>query len=217
MIILSVLTWRRFTDVILPPVARSWSRLMLRVIGIRLETEGAELLRQREPRIVVFNHESALDILWLARLFPPAATGIVKREFLYVPFLNLALWSAGFVFINRKNRQRALATLDNLTDVIRRDARSLLISPEGTRTRTGAMLPFKKGAFRIAMKGGINVFPVVVAGAYDLLPKSKLLPKRGTIKVKCLPPISTADWNASNLDSKVDEIRQKMLLAREEL
>ena len=216
-ILLSALTLRRFTDTILPLAAKSWGRLSLKLLRIRVEFENAELLQERRPRIIIFNHESTLDILWLACVFPPAALGIVKREFIYVPFFNLALWAAKFVFIDRSNRQKAVAALQALSEKIVREKRSLLIAPEGTRTRTGEMLPFKKGAFRIAASSRIPLYPIVSAGGYALLPKPKLLPRPGVIKIRCLPPIDTSAWDPQNLDSRINEVRSLMVEHRQAL
>ncbi len=216
-ILFSIFTLRRFTDRIMRPAARMWSAAILKILGIRIEVEGIEFLEGRRARIVIFNHESVLDILWLAYILPPAATAIVKKEFKYVPVINLALWSAGFIFIDRQNRHKALGALDGLPEKMKRERRSLLIAPEGTRTRDGRMLPFKKGAFRLSMSGELEIYPVVVAGAYALLPKTRIFPRRGTLKVTCLPPIAPSTWNKEDLEPEIERVRLLMLNTRSEM
>lgn len=210
-IIFSVLTLRKLNDVVLAPAAHLWSKVILGLIGVKLECKNLEYLQDPKSRVIIFNHQSALDLLILTYILPPRSTAITKKEFIYIPFINLALWSAHYIFLDRSNRSRAVQALSKLPEWIREEKRSLLISPEGTRTPTGKLLPFKKGAFRIALDGHFDIYPLVIDGAFDLWPKQRFLPKPGVVRVECLPPVSTADWSVEELDGRIREIRERYL------
>ena len=151
--------------------AHGWGKTLLLLAGVELETEGLEHLNSDNGKIAIFNHQSLLDVLWLAALFPARGVAIVKKEFAYIPLVNLTFWSAGFVFIDRSNRQKALNALKSLATKIISERSTLFIAPEGTRSQSGEILPFKKGPFHIALDGNIPIVPLVVHGPHHLLPK----------------------------------------------
>lgn len=189
---------------------RFWGHLLLWVAGIKLRLDNPSTLEDRRCRVVVVNHQSALDILWGAAIIPEGALAIGKKEVIYIPFLNLLWWLFGFIRIDRSNSKKAHQGLAHVATLLRTEARSLIIAPEGTRAPTSTMLPFKKGAFRIAIEAQASIYPVVVSGAVELWPKSRLLPLPGEIRLRFLTPIPTAGLTLQNLEELMGMVRSEM-------
>lgn len=215
--LVSLLTWRKFNHWWLPLNAHLFGHTILWMCGIKLEIEGQEYLSFPTPRVVIFTHQSLLDFLWLCAILPPGAVVVTKKEFMYIPFVNLAIWAAGSLFIDRKNHKRALRTIEALPSRILRERLSLFMAPEGTRSPSGEILQFKKGPFRVASSQNIPLYPVVVHGAFELLPKNRVLPRTGTIRVRCLPPVPTTDWQQGEIESHITDVRSMMIKTFEEL
>ena len=213
----SLVTGRRFTDRLIPLVAKTWARVILGLIRVKVVFHNTEVFDERQARVVVVNHQSTLDLLWAARLAPSGSYGMGKKELLYVPFINMAWWSFGFLFIDRKNTERALRTMQGVAEKVRREKRSLFIAPEGTRTKSGEIGPFKKGAFRIALQDKLPIQPVIVAGAWELWPPGAWHPRKGTIHINCLPAIDTSNWNIDSLADHIEDVRAQMVAAYEQM
>ena len=107
--------------------------------------------------------------------------------------------------------------LDSVIAGVAKERKNLFISPEGTRSRDGKIGLFKKGAFHLAIKGKVPVTPVVVCGAYDLMPHNAFIPRRGTMIVKCLPSIDTSHWSVDTIERHMDEVRSIMIAAHEQM
>jgi 1-acyl-sn-glycerol-3-phosphate acyltransferase len=213
-----LVTFKRFPGTEMGAVIRAWGRVTLRILGIRLEIVNASTLEEQAPRVVVTNHQSALDLMWGAAICPPAPLGIGKREVIYVPFLNLVWWALDFVRIDRSNRATSVEALRRAGRKLVEGKRSLMIAPEGTRTPDGSILPFKKGAFHIARQAGVPIHPIVVAGAFELMSKKALIPKSGTIRLCYLPPVTAQEvMGAADEDELVVRVRGDMVKAYERL
>lgn len=213
----TVLTLRLFSNRIRHIIARPWGRIPLWLSGITLRTENFELLQEASPRVVIFNHQSTLDVFWLAATYPPRSVAIIKKEFAYIPIINIALWSVDCLFLDRNNKQKSVALLAQIVNRIRAERLSLFVAPEGTRSPNGALLPFKKGPFHVALQGKLPIYPIVAYGAHALLPRGKLLARTGTIHLRCLEPIDTSDWTVQNMHQKIQQVRNSMAAALSEL
>lgn len=199
-----LLTLRLLPDAWLTHAIRFWGRAVLGILGIRLTLVNpmpwADPVRGRVPRVVVCNHQSALDLVWGAVICPPGVLAIGKREVLYIPVLNVIWWALRFIRIDRSNTQDAVARLQGVADAILSDDRTLVIAPEGTRSPDGQVLPFKKGAFHIAVQAQVPITPIVIHGAYELCPKTRLLAAAGELRLKFLPEVPTAGLTADDVD-----------------
>lgn len=150
-----------------------WSSNIVRNAGIRLHVTGKEHMLPHETYLVMSNHQSLYDIPVLFQVVGPNVRMITKEELFRVPVFGKALEAGGFISIDRSNRNAAIRSLDK--------ARALLaggthvwIAPEGTRSRTGHLLPFKKGAFYLALEAGLPILPVTVSGTRNALPAKGL-------------------------------------------
>lgn len=216
-IIFSIITWKKYTDTLQAPLARQWARAVLWALGVRVVSQGDEVLKGREARIVVVNHQSALDLMWPALHFPSGAFAIGKKEIAYIPFFNLMWWASNCKFIDRKKGERALRQLEAYAEEMVRKKLTLYIAPEGTRSKDGSILPFKKGAFHIALKSKAMLIPVVSYGGAEILPKNTLLSRPGVLRVCYLQPIDTSNWRPETLNAHIAEVRRLMVEKLSEL
>lgn len=171
-------------------IVRSWATGMLRLLGIRVRVQGPARRDDATPRIVTFNHASQLDGYVVLSLLSPRSVTVIKREFLRYPVVGLALRFLDFVAIDRRAPARARQALDALAARVRTERLTVLIAPEGTRSRTGALGAFKLGAFRLAMASDAPIVPMVIRGAHALMPRGSLGARPGTIVVEMLAPIA---------------------------
>ena len=156
-------------------VAPAYVRAAARLFGIRRRLVGWEALPEairegRQPAIFVGNHASLFDPPLMISTLPCQPVFVAKQELARVPVLGWVIWLAGFIFIDRGNREAALRSLAVAAGRIR-DGQSLVAFPEGTRSRDGGLLPFKKGAFALALEAGVPIVPFAIHGGAEVLPK----------------------------------------------
>ena len=205
-------SWRGIPDEPGGPYDRAawdWSAALLRAGRITVRIEGPGVLRDR-PVVYVANHISVLDIPALVVGLPPVPKFVMKKELLKVPLFGAAARAAGHIAIDRGNRGAAFAAYDDAAGVVRR-GRSALVFAEGTRSRNGRLLPFKKGPFVLAIAAQVPVVPVVVMGSYDLMPKLTLVPKRGEIVLRVGEDIPTAGLTYPDREAISDRARAAMI------
>src|SRR5262252_4718331 len=177
--------------------------------GVRLDVHGGEHLGTR-PAVFLFNHQSQLDVLILAKLLHGGFTGVAKKELANAPGFGLIFRLADVAFIDRHDHEQAVKALGPAVQKLR-DGISLVIAPEGTRSPTPALGPFKKGAFHVAMEAGVPIVPIVIRNSGELMWRSARTIHSGTVQVAVLPPIPTTGWEPTDLGAHVDEVRGQYL------
>jgi putative phosphoserine phosphatase/1-acylglycerol-3-phosphate O-acyltransferase len=187
------------------------SDLSLGLAGIHLDVRGEEHVWSHRPAVFLFNHQSSVDPLLLMALLRRDVTAVAKKELAANPIVRLAGALADAVFIDRDDRAGAVAALRPLVEEALQRDKSLAVAPEGTRSGTGRLGPFKKGAFRLAMAGGVPVVPIVFRNANDVWPLGTQFMRPGTVDVVVHPPIPTDDWTEDELGSRIAEVRQLYL------
>lgn len=155
-------------------IAPLWFKQMAALSGIRRRVEGWEHLPEdirsgKQPVIFMGNHESQLDPPFLIGAIPVPSVFIAKKEVKLIPMVGWAAMCAGVIFIDRGARERAVKSLHQAAKEIR-GGKSVSVFAEGTRTRTGELLPFKKGSFVLAQDAGVPIVPFGIHGAFRLLP-----------------------------------------------
>jgi 1-acyl-sn-glycerol-3-phosphate acyltransferase len=173
---------------IIAPVARAWARPIFAVAGVELVVRGAEHLRGWHPRVVVCNHTSFADAFVIAAIAPPGMVPLVKREIAWWPIIGQAFWGVGVAFVDRRRSREAWRTMERVGHWLQRGAYSAVLAPEGTRSRDGRVLPFKRGAFVLARAAGVPIVPVVLHGAREVMPRGSLRVRPGRIVVEIHPP-----------------------------
>lgn len=185
--------------------------LAARIAGVKLDVSGEQNLWAQRPAVVIFNHQSKVDVMILAKLMRRDMAGIGKQEIKKSPVIGRILEYAGTVFIDRKNSSSAIEAMAPLVDVIKNEGKSVAIAPEGTRSLSPKLLPFKKGAFHLALQAGVPILPIVIHNAGDIAPKNEFIMRPGTVKIDVLPPVDTSNWNVKTIDTHVAEVRQLFL------
>ncbi|HEY3732400.1 MAG TPA: HAD-IB family hydrolase [Streptosporangiaceae bacterium] len=177
--------------------------------GVRLDVRGEEHLAAR-PAVFLFNHQSQLDVLILAKLLRGGFTGVAKKELASTPGIGLAFRLADVAFVDRGNPAQARKALEPAVRKLR-EGISLVIAPEGTRSATPALGPFKKGAFHVALQAGVPIVPIVIRNVGELMWRNASVIRAGNVQIAVLPPISTEGWTAGELDKHVAEVHQQYL------
>ncbi|OCH94291.1 1-acylglycerol-3-phosphate [Obba rivulosa] len=197
-------------------VARSFYFLCSRAVGIRLVLEGAEHLETR-PAVLVGNHQSMLDILYLGRIFPRRASIMAKKELQWAPLLGQFMTLSGAVWVDRGNNARAVRSLAAAGEIMKARHSSLWLFPEGTRSMREHhdMLPFKKGAFHTAVQAGVPIVPVVCENYWRLYRKGVF--ESGTLRVKVLPPIPTTGLTTADVGALAVRVHDLMVEALREI
>jgi 1-acyl-sn-glycerol-3-phosphate acyltransferase len=186
----------------------TWGDYGTAVAGIEVRATGEEHLWSHRPAVFAFNHQSWVDVLVLLKLLRRDLTGVAKVELRSNPVVGPAFRLAGVAFVDRADRAQSVAALQHAVDKLRTGT-SILVAPEGTRSPTATLGPFKKGAFRMAMAAAVPVVPIVIRNAGSVLPRGALVIKPGTIDVAVLPPIRVDDWTVADLDDRIADVRQR--------
>ena len=132
----------------------------------------------------------------------------MKRELLFVPFVGWGPWLMRYIFVDRRNRDRAIASMKKASKRVKEEELTVFIAPEGTRSKTRELLPFKMGAFHLAHESGAPIYPLIIKNARDLWPHPKRYSVQGTLNVEILPPIDSSDFTAETLQERVEQLRQ---------
>ncbi len=167
--------------------ARNW----LRLSGVQVRVRGLERLDPRQSYVFVANHRSFLDTAALFYHLGRRIGIIAKKELLKVPIMGYGMGYVNILAIDRSNRRRAIETMRAATDRLRRGV-SFGVFAEGTRARPGELLPFKKGAFYMAVEAGVPVVPVAIKRTDELMGKGTGTARPGTMEMVVLDPVETA-------------------------
>jgi 1-acyl-sn-glycerol-3-phosphate acyltransferase len=182
-----------------------WARILLATAGARVRFHGLEHVQGQRPCVYIANHVSMIDVWVMLTLVPPRTRFVAKQELFRIPVFGWALRAAGFIAVNRANRADAIRSLAEAAERIRA-GRSVVLFPEGTRSRDGRLSPFKKGAFHLALSAGVPVVPVAITGSFQVMPAGTLRVTPGPVEVFIEPAVDVAPFAPSDYDGLLEKV-----------
>jgi len=176
--------------------ARLWARFGLALNNTPVELRGAEYLPDG-PFILMSNHQSNFDILSLIAMIPSRVYWIAKKELFDIPVFGPSMRRGGYIALDRSDGRKALKSMENAAAIIRQGS-SVVMFPEGTRSRDGRLLPFKRGGFMLAVRAGVPVIPATINGSGRVNPGGLIRLYSGKITLILHPRISIPDGMKKN-------------------
>lgn len=195
--------------------ARGWARTLLALAGVRVRVKNSGRLARDRSFVVVANHESFCDVLVLLAHLPMQVRFLAKRSVFRVPILGWSIAAAGFIPVDREERSRSAAAVEAALRRLQ-GGRSVVVFPEETRTRSGELLRFKKGAAHLALKSELPILPLGLAGTFRVLPRGTFLITPGPVVLAVGDPIETGGRSPRERTALTDETRERVLALREE-
>lgn len=186
-----LLSWFSPTSPQIEQVARWWSRTWLAAAGVELDVEGSEHINPDRSYVVVANHISNLDIMACFLAVPLPIRFLAKKELFSVPILATAMRSIGIVEVDRASSSPIHDQINTQAKQLVAEGRSLIIYPEGTRSRVGGIASFKKGAFTMAVATQLPILPVTIYGSYQAWPPASVWVRGGRVSVQIDAAIET--------------------------
>lgn len=183
-----------------------WSRLMCALIFSTVKVEGKENLEKGQSYVFAANHTSLYDIFIIYGFIGRSFKWVMKEEIRKIPFVGAACKAAGFIFVNRKAMKQALHSMEEAKKSLTNGV-SVVIFPEGTRTKTGETGKFKRGAFKIATEMNLPIVPVSISGAFNVFPTTRKYPIPGKLKMVIHKPIMLHE-DPEHRDEQIESIRQ---------
>ncbi|KAF4016818.1 hypothetical protein G4228_008352 [Cervus hanglu yarkandensis] len=186
------------------PIISWFVRSFKYVYGLRFEVKGRETLDEDRPCVIISNHQSILDMMGLMEVLPDRCVQIAKRELLFLGPVGLIMYLGGVLFINRQRSQTAMSVITDVGERMVREKLKVWIYPEGTRNDNGDLLPFKKGAFYLAIQAQVPIIPVVYSSFSSFYSCKTKLFTSGTIQVEVLDAIPTRGLTVADVPKLLD-------------
>ncbi len=187
-------------------VARIWARSILFVSRTKVTVNGLANIDPTQSYVYMSNHQSNFDIPVLLAHLPVQFRWLAKAELFKIPIFGRAMRGAGYVKIDRFNRQAAFESLNEAAGKMKNGV-SVMIFPEGTRSRDGNIRSFKKGGFIMALEAGVPIVPVVLKGTWTIMDRSSLKINSGEVSLNLEAPIATTDYTKENKDDLIKSVR----------
>ncbi|MBX2812604.1 MAG: 1-acyl-sn-glycerol-3-phosphate acyltransferase [Myxococcales bacterium] len=187
-------------------------RGILAISGSKVTVHGEAYARMGCPVIFANNHTSNLDAFLTIWLMPLGTVGLAKKQIIYYPLYGQAWLLSGHPTVDRSHPQRARQSMTALGALVHRHNLSVCMLPEGTRSRSGRLQPFKKGIAHLAIQTGLPIVPMVTIGAHGAWNRGQWTLQTRDIHVHFLPPIDTNNWSVETLDQHLDELQRQFVV-----
>jgi len=189
--------------------ARLWGKVALWVNRVKVRMEGLEHLNGKGPYIFMSNHQGSYDIFALLAHLPYQFKWLAKRELFSIPFFGWTMAVAGYISIDREGTRKTVEAMNKAVKKIR-EGMSVVIFPEGSRSQDGAIQPFKKGGFTLAIKAKVPIVPISITGSREIMPKDKLTPSSGEIRMRIGPPIETQHYSIKDRKLLMETVNESI-------
>ena len=187
-------------------IARIWSKSILFVSGIDVTVKGLSNIDPSQSYIYMSNHRSNFDIPVLLGCLPIQFRWLAKAELFKIPIFGRAMRGAGYVKIDRFNRESAFKSIDQVAAKMKNGV-SVMIFPEGTRSEDGNIKPFKKGGFVMAVDSGVSIVPVILGGTRSIMAKGSWRIIPGSVTLSIEKPIATTGYNRDTKDDLIQYVK----------
>ena len=187
-------------------VARIWARSILIVSRVSVRVKGFANIDPNKSYIYMCNHQSNFDIPVLLGYLPVQFRWLAKAELFRIPIFGRAMLGAGYVKIDRFNQESAFESINEAARRMK-DGVSVMIFPEGTRSKDGNIRQFKKGGFVMAINSGVPIVPIVLRGTWPIMAKSSLRINRGDVEMEIAQPIATAGYAMETKEELMSRVR----------
>ncbi len=188
-------------------VARVWGRSILFGARVKVTVKNPANIDPSRSYIYMSNHQSNFDIPVLLAYLPVQFRWLAKVELFRIPIFGFAMQRAGYISIDRSNRKAAILSLRRAAEIIRGGV-SVMIFPEGTRSRDGNIRPFKSGGFILAIDSGAPIVPVIIHGTFPIMPKDRLRIWPGNVVLEIEKPVETSSYSRSGKAELLEKVRQ---------
>ena len=189
--------------------AKSLGFMCVWLSGIEIEFVDRERLKRMPPAIYVGNHVSMLDVLIAMWILPVGTTAVAKKQVMWVPLFGQLYAISGSLMVDRSRPTVAISQLQKQAKFLVKHGYSIAIWPEGTRSRSGRLLPFQKGFAHIALWTRLPIVPVVISGAHTAWKIGGLEIQHGArVRIEIGEPIETTNWSRRKLDAHIDEVHR---------
>ena len=207
-IVVSLFEWR---GKFMSWVAKTWSKLLLKIGGMDYKVVGLSNLDPNGNYLFVANHESGLDIPLVFATLPYHLVAIAKIELKRIPSFGWSMIAGGHFFVDRKNKIKALKSLSIAKKSMAKNPRSIIIYPEGTRSKDGEIGLFKKGGFVLAMEMNLPVVPIALCGTFESFGKNKMTFNKNNLELRIGKPFQTSSLTYEDRNQFVDQIRNEVI------
>ncbi|MFN3918247.1 MAG: lysophospholipid acyltransferase family protein [Flavobacteriales bacterium] len=187
-----------------------WGPILCNIVGAKIEVIGINNIKKFNSYIFTANHQSFLDIPILFSTSRRNLYFVAKKELLNMPFIGQAIWVSKMIFIDRSNREKAMASMKKAGELIL-NGKNVITFPEGTRSIDGTVKIFKRGSFIIAIESNIPIVPVAIKGVSQVWPGKSYKFRPGKVKIIYGEPIYPSDSTCNTAEELAEYVRQKVI------
>ncbi len=182
-------------------VVARWFGALHPLVGLKLITRKKPEINY--PVIYIGNHQNNYDMVTISSMVAENTVSIGKKSLIWIPFFGLVYWATGNIFIHREKRSSAIETMNKVGEIVKERNVSIWMFPEGTRSRGRGLLPFKTGAFHLAISAGVPIVPVVCSNLHNKVDLNRL--NNGTVICEMLEPIDTSEYSRENVKELMEK------------
>ncbi len=191
-------------------ISRSWAKWLIRVSGIEIQVSGLDNIDVNQNYVFISNHASLFDIPILLSTIKNEIKMIAKRELAYIPIFGWSLIAGGYILIDRNNTRKTLRIMGKARQKLKK-GNSILVFPEGTRSKNGSIQSFKRGAFLLAFQTHLDILPISIIGSHQVMPKKTFRLTPAKVQVVVDKPISIKEVKSAQKQVLIDQVRDLII------